>query len=58
MVLKRMRTKVYWISFDDIKPPKNWALPFIAEFGGKQYKITGADYIDRVWKGVEVTDEL
>lgn len=50
----KIKPKVAWISMEDLTVPKNWALPFEVEHQGKKYKITGVDYIDRLWRAEEI----
>jgi hypothetical protein len=44
---------IKWISMEELTPPKNWTLPFEANYQGKKYQITGADLIDRYWRAEE-----
>lgn len=48
------KNKTVWLSMEDVVTPKNWLLPFEVTHQGKKYKITGIDYIDRVWKAEEL----
>ena len=48
------KIKTRWISMEDLIPPINWTLPFVATFDGKQYQITGADFVDRLWRAEEM----
>lgn len=52
------KIKILWIGLEDLHPPRRWTLPFIAEYQGVKYKITGIDYVDRVWKAEEVEGEI
>ena len=52
------KVKILWIGLEDLKPPRRWTLPFIAEYQGKNYKITGVDYVDKVWRAEETKDEI
>ena len=48
-----MKLKIVWLPMEEVKPPRNWTLPFTVEYQGKKYKITGVDYTDRTWKAKE-----
>lgn len=50
----QVKLKLTWLSMEEVKPPKNWSLPFVIKYDGKEYKITGADFIDRAWKAEEI----
>lgn len=47
------KQKIVWITMEELKAPRNWILPFEAEYQGKKYKITGADLIDGYWRAEE-----
>ncbi len=48
-----MKTKQVWIKMKEVKPPKDWTLPFRIKYQGKEYKITGVDYVDEEWRAEE-----
>lgn len=50
----RLKIKHKWIRMSELKPPKNWVLPFQAEYEGKLYNITGADYPAQEWRAEEI----
>ncbi len=43
---------------EELKPPKNWTLPFVATYQGKKYKITGQDLIDQTWRAEEYDGDI
>lgn len=47
-----MKTKYVWIKMKESdSPAKCEPLPFILNHEGKEYKVTGGDFVDRVWRG-------
>lgn len=49
-----MKTKLKWLKMEDSAKPSTSELPFTLECDGKQYEITRADFVDRVWGGEEI----
>ena len=52
------QVKITWISMEELKPPKDWTLPFIAKYQGKHYLITGVDYVDQLWRAEDMSVDV
>jgi hypothetical protein len=50
----QVKLKIVWLPMEEVKPPKDWTLPFTVRYQEKEYKITGADLVDQLWKAEEI----